>query len=610
MLSKIAISTIKHRIKDFIILFTGLSISVAIFFMFTTIASNKAFLESNSDIRQIALIFIVGEFLLGFITIIYLTFANTFLLQLRQREYGLLMMYGATKKQVSNLLFRETMILGVLSSIVGIVFGMALTSIAGSVLQNLLYLNLPNWQFFNIKGLIITLLFFLIVLFANGSINAIHLRKTQLDNLLQANQVNEKLPRHIGRYIILGLLGLLLFIASILVMKNVVNYGIAGLITALVLNVSGTYLIIRASLILILSNLKKLNHSYKGLNRFTLGQLTFRLGAFDKLLTIVTLMFALALGSLSVGRAYQLTTPIIAKQSSAYTIAIKNATATDKKNINKLKEVTFLHTYQYKSINDGKVYFDQNEFNKVNLPVLKSQNKFKNSDLKIPTTTYANVSQLQTTYASSMHKLSENALSQSPLMSENIEIVFVSNATFNSLRTATNDITVIRVDSISKNEYVLSQLVDSQKAKLDPLAYGTMSGTYPILKTLRGFMGGLEFMGFFLAVAFLSMLASTLMFKVLSNAATDKQRYRILSMVGANKRLLRLTNAKEIAIIFSVPLILGFIDVWFGLTMFQSMLSNVYLGFGFASLTIITLYALYYFVTVKLYQRLLNLPKY
>lgn len=610
MLSKIAISTIKHRIKDFIILFTGLSISVAIFFMFTTIASNKAFLESNSDIRQIALIFIVGEFLLGFITIIYLTFANTFLLQLRQREYGLLMMYGATKKQVSNLLFRETMILGVLSSIVGIVFGMALTSIAGSVLQNLLYLNLPNWQFFNIKGLIITLLFFLIVLFANGSINAIHLRKTQLDNLLQANQVNEKLPRHIGRYIILGLLGLLLFIASILVMKNVVNYGIAGLITALVLNVSGTYLIIRASLILILSNLKKLNHSYKGLNRFTLGQLTFRLGAFDKLLTIVTLMFALALGSLSVGRAYQLTTPIIAKQSSAYTIAIKNATATDKKNINKLKEVTFLHTYQYKSINDGKVYFDQNEFNKVNLPVLKSQNKFKNSDLKIPTTTYANVSQLQTTYASSMHKLSENALSQSPLMSENIEIVFVSNATFNSLRTATNDITVIRVDSISKNEYVLSQLVDSQKAKLDPIAYGTMSGTYPILKTLRGFMGGLEFMGFFLAVAFLSMLASTLMFKVLSNAATDKQRYRILSMVGANKRLLRLTNAKEIAIIFSVPLILGFIDVWFGLTMFQSMLSNVYLGFGFASLTIITLYALYYFVTVKLYQRLLNLPKY
>lgn len=610
MLSKIAISTIKHRIKDFIILFTGLSISVAIFFMFTTIASNKAFLESNSDIRQIALIFIVGEFLLGFITIIYLTFANTFLLQLRQREYGLLMMYGATKKQVSNLLFRETMILGVLSSIVGIVFGMALTSIAGSVLQNLLYLNLPNWQFFNIKGLIITLLFFLIVLFANGSINAIHLRKTQLDNLLQANQVNEKLPRHIGRYIILGLLGLLLFIASILVMKNVVNYGIAGLITALVLNVSGTYLIIRASLILILSNLKKLNHSYKGLNRFTLGQLTFRLGAFDKLLTIVTLMFALALGSLSVGRAYQLTTPIIAKQSSAYTIAIKNATATDKKNINKLKEVTFLHTYQYKSINDGKVYFDQNEFNKVNLPVLKSQNKFKNSDLKIPTTTYANVSQLQTTYASSMHKLSENALSQSPLMSENIEIVFVSNATFNSLRTATNDITVIRVDSISKNEYVLSQLVDSQKAKLDPIAYGTMSGTYPILKTLRGFMGGLEFMGFFLAVAFLSMLASTLMFKVLSNAATDKQRYRILSMVGANKRLLRLTNAKEIAIIFSVPLILGFIDVWFGLTMFQSMLSNVYLGLGFASLTIITLYALYYFVTVKLYQRLLNLPKY
>lgn len=609
MLSKIAISTIKHRIKDFIILFAGLSSSVAIFCMFTTIAENKAFLESNSDIRQIVFIFIIGEFLLGFITIIYLNFANTFLVQLRQREYGVLMLYGATKKQVANLLFKETMILGLLSTIFGIILGMALTCIAGSVLQNLLYLNLPNWQFFNIKGFIITLLFFATLLFVNGSINAIRLKSAQLDNLLQANQVSEKLPHSLGRYLVLGFLGLLLFVSSILVMKNIVKYGTTGLIVALILNVSGTYLTMRASLILILSSLKKLNNSYRDLNRFMLGQLTFRLGAFDKLLTIVTLMFALALGALSVGRAYQLTTPIIANQSSAYTIAIKNATAKDKKNIDQLKKVNFLHTYQYKSMNEGRVYFDQSEFDRVKLPVFRNQSKDKKSNLKKPKMAYANAIQLQTNYEPSMHKLSENALSQSPLMSDKIETIFASHAMFDSLQTATNDITIIKVDGIAENESVLSKLVNSQKEKLEPLNYSTMSGTYPLLVTLRGFMGGLEFMGFFLAIAFLTMLASTLMFKVLSNAETDKQRYSILSMVGANIELLRLTNCKEIAIIFIVPLLIGFIDVWFGLTMFKSMLPDVYIGLGFASLITIVIYVMYYCVTVRLYQRLVNLPK-
>ncbi|MDK7192915.1 hypothetical protein QP420_06675, partial [Bifidobacterium sp. UMB1197] len=68
---------------------------------------------------------------------------------------------------------------------------------------------------------------------------------------------------------------------------------------------------------------------------------------------------------------------------------------------------------------------------------------------------------------------------------------------------------------------------------------------------------GFEFMGFFLGLAFLAMLASTLMFKVLSGANSDKPRYQMLWKVGTRKSLLKASIAKEIGILFVLPAVLG-----------------------------------------------------
>lgn len=121
MLFKIARQTVKHKWRDLLVLFIGLIIATAIFFMFSTVATNEAFLKNNTSIRNITIIFNVGQFLLGLITFIYLNFANRFLVQLRQREYGLLMMFGANKFAVSRLLFLETTLIGLVSLGFGII---------------------------------------------------------------------------------------------------------------------------------------------------------------------------------------------------------------------------------------------------------------------------------------------------------------------------------------------------------------------------------------------------------------------------------------------------------------------------------------------------------
>ncbi len=59
------------------------------------------------------------------------------------------------------------------------------------------------------------------------------------------------------------------------------------------------------------------------------------------------------------------------------------------------------------------------------------------------------------------------------------------------------------------------------------------------------------------------MLASCLMFKILSGAATDKKRYEMLNKIGAQPSQLRGSIAREILVLFVLPAIVGVVHVMF-----------------------------------------------
>lgn len=91
MLLKLALSSIKSRLKDYIVLLLGLVMSISIFYMFETLAMNKTFIEENSIITAVSFVFQAGSVLLAIITITYCLYANSFLFSLRQKEFGMYM---------------------------------------------------------------------------------------------------------------------------------------------------------------------------------------------------------------------------------------------------------------------------------------------------------------------------------------------------------------------------------------------------------------------------------------------------------------------------------------------------------------------------------------
>ncbi|OTE88238.1 ABC transporter permease, partial [Escherichia coli] len=113
MLWKLSLTGIKARLKDYIVLFSGLVMASAIFYMFESMASNEAFLKSNSIISMVVFIFRFGSVLLGIITFAYILYANSFLMAMRQKDYAMFMMLGAKGRKIAQMIFIETFLVGI-----------------------------------------------------------------------------------------------------------------------------------------------------------------------------------------------------------------------------------------------------------------------------------------------------------------------------------------------------------------------------------------------------------------------------------------------------------------------------------------------------------------
>ena len=125
---------------------------------------------------------------------------------------------------------------------------------------------------------------------------------------------------------------------------------------------------------------------------------------------------------------------------------------------------------------------------------------------------------------------------------------------------------IAKVDNILQYKTELKEMDNRQIEKIAvtnrPKADVYLPTSYGDYESMLAFSKGISFMGFFLGLAFLTMMASCLMFKFLSGATKDIGRYEMLRKIGVRKELLIKSMYKELGIVFLFPAILGLIHVF------------------------------------------------
>lgn len=616
MLWKLSLTGIKSRFKDYLVLFSGLTFASAIFYMFMTLATNPAFLKGSLSIAfQITqIVFGFGIALLSIITFVYIVYANSFLLSMRQKDYGMYMMLGARTSKIGRLIFTETLVVGLLATLLGTVLGVALTQGVSSILISQLGLQIHKFVGFYLPALLWTIAFFAILFFLAAFWNRHKLVKSNIINLLHEDQKPVKLHRNKLWKFIEALLGIALLATGYWAMMHAAKLGTKTVLIAFFTIVFGSYFTFDSFFTAIIDLLRKnLSFKYRKLHSFTLGQLKFRLSDYTRILSTVSLLFALALGAITVGLNFNNMTEQ-AMQSTYYDVVLYNR---NQKVDNQLKKVSVKSTthFDYKMVVESKgkeknrvLYISENQLknNKIMYQHYSRKNDVNHYDTRRLT-----VNDFKNKKSDVAAEGEYQLVSLTPYIDAQAKVV--SQAQYDQIKAKVNKIELLRVNNFRSNfnnieklqKLSVNQMISSPEAEKDGINVNLSNSKSAQYRLVSSMTSGFEFMGFFLGLAFLAMLASTLMFKVLSGANSDKPRYQMLWKVGTRKSLLKSSITKEIGILFALPAVLGVVDVLFGLQLFKSILGmNTYDKLWIPFTIFGVLYVIYYLLTVILYQHI------
>ncbi|MFJ8119066.1 FtsX-like permease family protein [Bacillus mycoides] len=607
MLFKLSMSGLKSKLQDYIVLLVGLIVSISTFYMFQTLALNKAFLESNSSIRDIVSVFKIGSFLLAFITFFYILYANSFLSSLRQKEFGMYMMLGAKKNKVTLLMFIETIILGAASLVIGITVGVGLAEGIGQLLMKQLGLPISGYQAFYMPSMTVTCIFFFALFVLSASISSIKLARFSVLQLVHADTQTERVAIKGKMTVVVAILGVILLgigYASLIYMKYanpLIGLGLmaVGLITATV----GTYMLFGSLLPVMINKLKSnKKRSEKGLNAFTFAQLNFRINGLTNVLATVAILVALGAGGIACGMVFKNNILKMTDQMRIYDSVIHNPTAEEKKILGGILFQEKLE-YHYK-VDDRYVYYLKEDLEK-NRPFLQGMKTEKVSEgLPIGAFSIKWVKGETDTkqWIQAFRTIQPNYLYP------DYEMKIVDQNIYDGLKGKESTVFMGKTDDFGSYIKEWKKLDELQISKYKNVKAEELDSKYQAYIVSHDFASGLMFMGFFVGVAFLAMMASCLMFKILSGASKDSTRYQMLRKIGVRRELLAQSIYKELFFVFLVPAIVGIVHVLVGMNMFRVLLPDPYNRIWVPIIIFVVIYSIYYFITVQLYKRIV-LPK-
>lgn len=610
MIWKLALNGLQRNHRDYLILFTGMIISVAVFYMFLAMALNKEFITRNSVINHIQLVFTVGAALLSVITFFYLFYINSFLLSLRKKEFGLYELIGAKKRQLKRVFLLETLTITAFALAVGLLLGFVFSWVVSWLLMNQLNVEFTAFKAVYLPAVFWTGAYFLLTALMTSSIHSSKLEKASIMGLLQAAVQNDFIPEKPKKaawpLAVLGFAFLGIGYAALFFME-ILRF--VGLFTAPVMTTLGTYLLFRSLLPLIIRKWKSRNRAnLKGINAFTLSQLSFRLNDLKWVLATIAMLIALSAGAIAGGFAFKNNAVTSIDQERLYDATLYNSGTAEEEILNILPLVEQL-SYRFK-MDDRFIYYPEEEL-------------VENPPLIVDWIDYQ-----QKRPAPLPEKLEIDEAGYPILPDEWMTALETINPAFATTRTARivpletfektggEEISIILARTDKFQSYIPEwQALDRlQLSAFDQLLIGfdpaidDLPSKYAQFKRQYAFASGTFFMGFFLGLAFLTMLASILMFKILSGAGSDIRRYDSLRKLGVRKQLLSASLSKEILIVFLFPAILGLLHVLIGMRIFTFVIEDPYYRLWVSLLIFLLIYGGYYFFTVHLYRKLV-LPK-
>lgn len=665
MLFKLSLKNISKSIKDYAIYFFTLILGVAIFYVFNAIDDQSVMMKVSSTTAEI--IKLMTNVLSGvsvFVSIILaflIVYASRFLIKRRNKEFGVYLTLGMSKKKISLILFIETLIIGIVSLVVGLGIGFLLSQLMSILVANMFEADLTRFQFvFSTNACIKTLIYFSIMYFVVMIFNTINISKCKLIDLMHSNKKSEKIklknPLFCTIVFIISCIALgfayYQVTGGIEKMTNAnsifVPIGVGAISTFFVFwSLSGLLLKIFISM---------KNTYYKGLNSFTLRQFLSKINTMTFSMTIICLMLFITICVLSSALSMKNSlnknvvefSPRDVEISKPANVDLEDSDFTDKQienyklsfeeiftkngfDFKKFKNIVYFSLYADDYVTLKSTLGTYYKTAKKNYPFLRYDDYIvlmKNSDYN----NLANNFNLEKINLNSdqyavVGNYKEMIDIKNEALKRNTEIIVNQRIYLPKYKKAINGFyemgsqkseigfIVLPDDALNENQKISNKMVADYNGNQDDIEKDVTSFlnntskyiiTFNTKKDIRDASVGLgaivTFLGLYLGIIFLISCAAILALKELSESSDNVEKFVVLRKIGVDEQELNKALFKQIGIFFMFPLILAIIHSIFGVMFCNNILKTMGVSFNLksviiTSLFIIFIYGGYFFIT-------------
>ncbi len=641
MFYKLALKNIKKSMKDYAIYFFTLILGVAIFYVFNALDSQTVMMNVSTSTQELielmmtilSSVSVFVSFILGFLII----YASRFLIKRRNKEFGIYLTLGMSKRKISLILFFETLFIGILSLIVGLGVGVLISQIMSLVVANMFEANLTKFAFvFSTSACIKTIIYFSIMYLLVMIFNTYSVSKCKLIDLLNGAKKAEKIKLK-NPY-----LCIIIFIISCLVLGRayyIVTHDfltlqeVTDIMKPIIMGAVSTFFIfwsLSGLILRITMNIKKFY--YKGLNSFTLREFSSKINTTVFSTTIICLMLFITICLLSACLTMK-----NSMNANIRKLAPADAMFTVNMNMDKYYDKYRNYGYSDSQIRNSH-YTSKELFNLLDFDITSyfkdyiEVNTYSTPDLTMNHTLGSRLDSIKKEfpfldydYEEIIMKISDYnkvakfyGINEYSLNNDEYIIVadFTSMIKIRNLALANNENInlfghtlkpkyeacqdgflemssqhintgiILVPDNVIDEEYLYqNHLIGNYKTsdkkeireienKINKIDEDPKANTYllpggstklAIKEATVGLSAMVTFIGLYLGIIFLISSAAILGLKELSESSDNKERFLCLRKIGTDETMINKALFRQIAIFFTLPLILALIHSIFGI---------------------------------------------
>lgn len=196
MLCKLAWGNVRRAGRDYLVYLLTLTLGVTVFYAFNTVSMQV----DIAGIEEAGLSELMGT-MLGYLTYFLaavmaflMVYANNFIMKRRKKEFGLYQVLGMGRGRVTVIMALETVIVSVCAFVAGIVLGVGLSQLMTFFTASLFKTQIADFHFFfSVHAFNLTLACMLVMFVLTLLLNLRAVRRTKLIELMGAERRNESI---------------------------------------------------------------------------------------------------------------------------------------------------------------------------------------------------------------------------------------------------------------------------------------------------------------------------------------------------------------------------------------------------------------------------------